>query len=62
MAMNRTSQHQAKIDILLEHRKVMISYLRHKMQLEDWHGVQDAGSDLREIDTELRVLRDLSDV
>lgn len=40
----------------------MIAYLKHKLQVEDWHGIQDAGSDLREIDIELQVLRDLPDL
>lgn len=34
-------------------RVVMVAYLRTKLDAEDWHGVQDAASDLRDIDAEL---------
>lgn len=34
-------------------------YMLIKMNDEDWHGVADAAMDLREIETELRVLEDL---
>jgi hypothetical protein len=32
----------------------MVEYLLMKVEEEDWHGVQDAASDLRDIDSELR--------
>ena len=38
-------------------RSLFVSYLRDRVAAEDWHGVQDAGSDLREIDAALEVLR-----
>ena len=34
----------------------MIVYLRHKLEIQDYHGVQDAASDIREIDAKLSVL------
>lgn len=37
-----------------ERRRRMIEYLWMKVAEEDWHGVQDAGSDLRDIDSEER--------
>lgn len=36
-----------------ERKAQMIQYLRLKLDEEDWHGVQDAASDLRDIDSEL---------
>ena len=38
-------------------RPVLIDYLRLKLDAEDWHGVQDAASDLRDLDSELDGLR-----
>lgn len=38
-------------------RSLMLDYLKHKVADEDWHGVQDAASDLRDIDSELQGLR-----
>ena len=38
---------------LKKHRKVLIAYLQEKVDEEDWHGVCDAGMDLRDIDNEL---------
>jgi hypothetical protein len=37
-------------------REIMIKYLEVKLSNEDWHGVQDAGSDLRDIDSEIKAL------
>lgn len=42
---------------LQRQRAVMKGYLRVKLREEDWHGVQDAASDLRDIDSELAGLR-----
>lgn len=38
-------------------RFLMKRYLGLKFRQEDWHGVQDAASDLRDIDSELEGLR-----
>lgn len=38
----------------LQKRKIqMVEYLLLKVEEEDWHAVQDAGSDLRDIESEL---------
>lgn len=41
---------------LWSRRGRMVEYLQLKMEEQDWHGVQDAGSDLREIDAMIKVL------
>ena len=41
---------------LLRQRETMIEYLNLKIEVEDWHGVCDAGMDLRELDVRLKVL------
>jgi hypothetical protein len=46
-----------EISKLLSRRIVMKSYLGMKMEEEDWHGVQDAASDLRDIDVEILTLK-----
>jgi hypothetical protein len=43
--------------VLLKERATLRRYLRMKYWSEDWHGVQDAASDLRDIDSELDGLR-----
>lgn len=35
-------------------RETLITYLRMKVDIEDWHGVADAANDLRELDAEER--------
>lgn len=43
---------------LLEGAKAdLVSYLISKTRQEDWHAVQDAASDIREIEAQLLVLR-----
>lgn len=34
-----------------EKKDIMVNYLKLKLEEEDWHGVQDAGSDLRDIES-----------
>ena len=46
------------ISQLVARREQLISYLKMKVEEEDWHGVQDAGSDLREIDAKLSMIVD----
>lgn len=48
---------QQRIDFLDELRPVLMRYLKAKFDAEDWHGVQDAASDLRDLDCELDGLR-----
>ena len=46
---------------LVKRRKIMIEYLMTRLDIEDWHGVQDAASDIREIDAQLKILGERSD-
>jgi hypothetical protein len=48
---------QARIKDLEEWRPILIQYLEQKFKAEDWHGVQDAASDLRDLDCELDGLK-----
>ena len=41
-----------------ERRQTLITYLRLKVEMEDWHGTADAANDLRELDAEERGLRE----
>lgn len=43
------------LNSLIEKRKTMVAYLELKVEEQDWHGVQDAASDLRDIDTEMSI-------
>jgi hypothetical protein len=47
-------------EFLLKRRTVIIADLLSKVEAEDWHGVQDCASDIREIDAQLDVLRSRS--
>jgi TolA-binding protein len=40
---------QSKIDF-------MIGYMQIKMKSQDWHGVEDAGSDIRDMEAEKKAL------
>lgn len=42
---------------LLAQRRTMLDYLKLRLSLDDMHGVQDAASDVREIDARLNELR-----
>jgi hypothetical protein len=42
---------------LSQTRLSLIDYLQMKLKDQDWHGVQDAASDLRDIDAELQGLQ-----
>ena len=41
---------------LIKQKAVMIAYLTMKFEIGDWHGVQDAASDIREIVAKLDLL------
>ena len=43
------------IEKLEEQKKQLISYLLSKVSAEDWHAVQDAASDIREIEARIEV-------
>jgi hypothetical protein len=44
------------ISELIDQKRNMISYLKSKTKSSDWHAVQDAASDIREIDAKLFIL------
>lgn len=54
-----TGDLKARVWVLEDRRKLLVKYATDRLEAEDWHGLQDAGSDLRELDTELRVLKGL---
>jgi hypothetical protein len=33
-------------------RAALIEYMRHKIEIEDWHGVSDAANDLRVLEAQ----------
>lgn len=45
------------LEQLEKRRTVIIADMLAKIDAEDWHGSQDCGSDLREIDAMLNLLR-----
>jgi hypothetical protein len=47
---------------LLEQKAALIATIPGKMKSNDWHWVQDAASDIREIDAKLEVLAELQPV
>jgi hypothetical protein len=46
------------IEKLQAQRAVLVEYLKSKLEADDLHGVQDAASDIREIDAMLLVLKE----
>lgn len=44
---------------LLTQKAALVTYLLSKVRAEDWHAVQDAGSDIREIVAQIDLLRTL---
>ncbi len=47
---------------LLEQKTSLIAYLTSKIKAGDWHAVQDAASDIREIDAKIELLMELEAV
>ena len=45
-----------RLRALAERKRLMIPYLLSKVEEQDWHGVQDAASDLRDIEAEVKGL------
>ena len=45
-----------RIGTLMDRKILMINYLQMKVAEKDWHGVQDAASDLRDIESEIKGL------
>jgi hypothetical protein len=50
---------QRAVDRLDAQRKTMIDYLQLRLSVDDMHGVQDAGSEIREIDAKTETLYEL---
>ncbi len=46
-----------RITALVEAKAELVAYLLMKVRAADWHAVQDAASDIREIDAKLEVLK-----
>lgn len=36
--------------------KFMLSYIQIRIDMKDWHGVEDAGSDIRDLEAEKKAL------
>ena len=47
---------EERLKVLDARRQLMVSYLVMKVGEGDWHGVQDAASDLRDIEAEVKGL------
>ena len=43
------AQRERRIGELSEQKAALVAYLRSKLNAEDWHAVQDAASDIREL-------------
>lgn len=54
---SKRDERAERIAFLEEYRPVLIRYMQAKADAADWHGVQDAASDLRDLDCELDGLR-----
>lgn len=37
-------------------KMILITYLKLKLEIEDWHGVADAAMDIREVEAKLSML------
>lgn len=55
------SPNKREIARVLNCRQVMIEYLNSKISDQDWRAVSDAANDLREIDRELKIRREIDD-
>lgn len=44
-----------------QQRRILIEYLKAKVELSDWHGVSDAANDLRELEAAQRGWGQISD-
>lgn len=49
-------QHDKLVEELIEQKAALVAYLLSKVKVGDWHAVQDAGSDIREIEAKLELL------
>jgi hypothetical protein len=39
---------------LKEQHQVLVEYLKHKVEMQDWHGVSDAANDLRVLEERIQ--------
>lgn len=46
------------VNELTARKASLIAYLRMKLDAGDWHAVQDAASDIRELDAKLELLKE----
>lgn len=53
------STYHALTDELDRQFVALVAYLKAKIDSEDWHAVQDAASDIREVEAKLEILADL---
>jgi hypothetical protein len=51
-----TSNETCNTEKLRERKQILIDYLLSSVAIEDWHAVQDAASDIREIEAKLSVM------
>ena len=51
------SEREERIDFLICRAEAVLIDMKFKITEKDWHGVQDAASDLRDIDSEMKGLR-----
>jgi hypothetical protein len=50
------------MQILKDKLAMMEKYLKLKTKERDWHGVADAAMDIREIEAQLKILKELVDL
>lgn len=54
--MKTTKDIEQKILDLDTKIKFMLSYIQIRIDMKDWHGVEDAGSDIRDLEAEKKAL------
>ena len=54
--MKTTKDIEQRILDINEKIKFMISYIQIRIDMKDWHGVEDAGSDIRDLEAERKAL------
>ena len=59
MVQNLLNSTRTKINDLDEQISSMVEYMQLKIQAEDWHAVADAAMDIREIESEMKALKDM---
>jgi len=54
--MKDTKQIHQQITEIDNRIKFMLAYMQVKIEMKDWHGVEDAGSDIRDLEAEKKAL------